>query len=399
MNKAAKINLLSTIIVIGFIFGVFYHYFLGAYLSVGKPYNSFVYPSNYALCDLFGIFPYLEHFNPYKKIVLWGAYFPLTYLLMFPFIFIKNKVICYLLYSLPFIIYLTFMNIRAFTCKTLTGIQNFQNIFIITLASYPVLYILDKGNFDMYLFILFGLCVYAFKSEKYLSSAVLLGVMNAMKPFTVLFLLLFLKQKKYKEFFISIIVSTILVILGFLIFKGEFFHNIKNFLAIQNLFRTMYALSNIVAIGFSSSIFMPMKIVALSFSHSKTFIENFVMVYDYLVLGFSMLTMFFIWREKSYWRQLTLLICNFILLPYCTYDYKLLFFLIPIWLFVNEEKEGKFDMAYVIIFSLLFIPKSIIINLVPEGWTSLSAIINPIIMVILCMLIIYEQYLLKKRKV
>jgi len=118
------------------------------------------------------------------------------------------------------------MNIKMFGCKSLTKMQYFQNIFILTVVSYPVLYLVDRGNFDLFLFVMFALFVYAFKSEKYFLASILLAVQNACKPFAVLFLLLFLFKKRYKEAFFSIILTIILIIGGFMILKGDFWNQI-----------------------------------------------------------------------------------------------------------------------------------------------------------------------------
>lgn len=401
MEKSEKVTLLSIIILVGFALGVFYHYILGFYLHAPEPYNSFLYPSSMAFCDIFGILPYIKDFAPYSHLVLWVAYFPLTYLIMFPFTLIKNPVVLYLIYIPGFLAYLMFMNIKTFTCKSLTKLQNFQNVFILTALSYPVLYVLDKGNFDMYLFVIFGLCVYAFKFEKYFISCVLLAIVNAMKPFTILFLILFLRKKRYKEFFLSLILTTLLVIGGFMIFKGAFFDQIIDFIKVQVLFKLTYATNASLGIGFSSSMFMPLKAIALHFSTSHAFIVNFVKLYSYICLAITGLTILFLWREKILWKQLTLIICNFLLLPYCTYDYKFIFLFIPIWLFINEEKSD-FDLAYILLFGLLLIPKSIIIHFLSiastgTNWLSLSAILNPIIMVVISLLIIYEQFYSNKK--
>ena len=401
MNKENKVLTLSSIILVGFAVGVIYHYVLGFYMRGGEPYNSFLYPASMAFCDFTGILPYIKDFAPYNDFVLWGAYFPLTYLLMFPFSLIKITPLIYLFYISGFLAYLIFMNIRMFTCSNLTKIQNFQNIFIITFLSYPVLYMLDKGNFDMFLFIIFGLCVYAFKSEKYLISSILLAIANAIKPFTILFLLLFLLKKKYKEFFLSLILTTLLVIGGFMVFHDNFFNQIVNFIKILALFKTTYAMGSYIGIGFCSSIFMPLKAIMLHFSTTPVDVANFVRIYDYVCYIMTAFTMFFICKEKTLWKQLTLVICNFLLIPYCTYDYKFIFLFIPIWLFINEEEKSKFDLTYIILFGLLFIPKSVILTFSTAtsnaNWLSLSAILNPIIMVVLSLLIIYEQFYAKSK--
>lgn len=396
MEKSEKVMVLSSIILIGFALGVFYHYFLGFYMHAPEPYNSFLYPASMAWCDLFGILPYIKDLKPYQDITLWVVYFPLTYVFMLPFAFIKNQILSYSIYLSGFIIYLTFMNIKMFSCKNLTKLQNFQNIFIITVLAYPVLYNLDKGNFDMYLFVLLGFWAYAFKNEKYGLSAFLLAIINACKPFTLYFLLLYLIKKRYKECFFSIIVTILLVIGGFMIIPDNFFNQI--IILIKNLifYKQTYTTGASMGIGFSSSIFMPLKTLMLHFSTNNQDVINFVNFYDYFCHVITIITLFFVWREKIFWKQLTLLICNFLLLPYCTYDYKLIFLFIPLWLFVNEDKKSKFDLTYLILFALLFVPKNIIISfpLIHNGssnWLSFSAIINPIILLVLSLLIVYEQ--------
>ena len=55
MEKEQKIMILSSIVLVGFVMGVFYHYILGFYLHAPEPYNSFLYPASMAFCDIFGI--------------------------------------------------------------------------------------------------------------------------------------------------------------------------------------------------------------------------------------------------------------------------------------------------------------------------------------------------------
>ena len=401
MEKSQKVTLLSTIILIGFTLGVIYHYILGYYLHYEEPYNSFLYNSSMAFCDFFGAFPYIQDFKPYQDVTMWVVYFPLAYFIIFPFLFIKNKILAYLIYLSGFVVYLITMNIKSFYCENLTKMQNIQNIFVLSVISYPVLYNLDKGNFDMYLFVLMGFWAYAFKNEKYGLSAFLLAVLNAIKPFSIYFLLLYLLKKRYKEFFFSIILTGILVIGGFMLLPDNFFNQISILLQSLIFFKKVYAYTVAIRNGFCSSMFMPLKAVMLHFSVSVSNMVNFVKIYDIFCYILTLVTLFFVWREKTFWKQLTLLICNFLLTFYCVYDYKLVFLYIPLWFFINQKNKSKFDLAYLLMFAFLFVPKSIIISLplINNGetnWISLSAIINPIIFSALSLLIIFEQFQNKK---
>ena len=402
MDKSEKITLFSIIILVGFAFGVIYHYILGDYLHYGGLFESFLYPARFAFCDFFSVLSHIKDFNPYKEVSLWTVYFPITYLFLFPFTLIKSKILAYLLYSSWFIIYTGVMNFKNFFCENLTKLQNFQNIFIITFLFYPFLYCLDKGNFDMYLFIMLGVWAYAFKDKKYLFSAVLLALMNAIKPFTLYFLLLYLKEKRYKDFFLSLILSGIFIFGGFKLLKGDYFTQIQILLYSVAEYKINYAYKISIFFGFSSSLFILLKSIMLAFTSNIKDIITFVKFYDYSCHIATIITLFFVWREKTYWKQLMLLICNFLLLPYITYDYKLMFLLIPIWFFINEERQAKFDLAYLLMLGFLLIPKNVIITL-PNFYESthyslsLSAIVNPLIMVMISLLIIFEQFYKNKK--
>lgn len=408
MGKSDKVTILSVIILVGFVFGVIYCYSTSLYLNLGFHNNSFLYPAIGSFCDFKDLLPYAKDLHPFNinnRLTLWVVYFPLAYIFLYPFAHIKSFILSYSIYMSGFIFYLLFMNIKVFYCKDLNKTQNFQNIFTITLISYPVLYILDKGNTDTVLFILLGLFVYAFKSEKYLLAAVLLAVENAFKPFPILFLLFFLLKKRYKEFFLSIILTAIMVIGGFMMLKGNVINQIAYLILNLKLFKAAYALSAFrdYGMGYASSLFMLLKLVLCKMTIKPT-ISTVLLTkfYDYFSLIVTFITIYFVCKEKTFWKQLTLLICNFLILPYVTYDYKLIFLFIPLWLFVSEINKSKFDLAYTILFGLLFIPKHIVISY-PQlshtmaNWFSLSIIINPILLIILSLLIIYEQFYDKKK--
>lgn len=405
MEKSEKVLLLSSIILVGFTFGVIYHYILGFYLDLGDPYNSFLFGASSALGDFSNVLPFIKDLNPYQEPTIWINYFPLAYILMFPFTLFKDLLIAYIVFAACFLSFLIFMNIKNFTCSNLTKIQNTQNIIIISLISYPVLYLLDKGNFDMYLFVLFALFVYSFKSEKYFLSAFILAIENAFKPFFIVFLILFLFKKKFKEFFLSIILTILMIVGGFLFLKGAFFNQIITLIKSLMLFKSIYVYqdNNSCGLFFCSSLFSLLKLVFCKLTSAPIVsFSLFAQIYSYLCFVITAFTIFFIWKEKVFWKQITLLVCNMLLIPYVTFDYKLIFLFVPIWLFVNENFKSKFDLAYTILFALLLIPKNIVITRIATSitaakWFSLSIIINPLILIAISGLIIFEQFYLKRK--
>lgn len=409
MDKTNKIMVFSSIILIGFIAAVFFHYIMGEYFHMPYPYNNFLFDSSTAFCDFKSLLPYAKDFAPYQTPSLWVVYFPLTYILLFPFSLIKNIAVSYLIFASGFLAFLTYMNTKYFTSENLSKLQNFQNIVIVSVLTYPVLYALDRGNFDMFLFILFAGFIYAFKSEKYMLSAFLLALQNAIKPFPILFLLLFLIKKRYKEFFLSLVMTALFVIGGFAFLKGNFFDQIVVFIKSLMLFKTTYVLQNNNNFGmfYNSSLFMTLKLLLCKLS-SPFMISTLLLekIYRIICLIITALTIFFTCKEKVFWKQVSLLTLYMLLTPYLVVDYKLILLFVPVWLFINAKESSGFDMVYTVLFGLLFIPKNIIITnpavlqasaQIPDDikWMffSLSTIINPLVIMTLMGLIVYEQFL------
>lgn len=402
MEKSEKITLLSSIVIVGFVFAVIYHYVLGSYMGLKYPYNSFLWDPHFVGGDFVLMLHLIKNLTPYGHIDSLANYFPLAYLILYPLSFIKNFFISYFILLVGFLGFFITMNFKSFKCDNLTQVDNFRNIFVFTFISYPLLFLLDRGNFDIILFIFFTAFVYFFKWEKYLLAAIFIAGANACKPFPLFFLVLFLFKKKYKEFFISLILSVLLIIGGFLALNGDFFNQVTVFSLNLFEFKKEYLLSysqNNYGMYGSSSLFMVLKLLLTRLTATPIIAPAFLVeIYKYLSLFAGGIILFFVAKEKVFWKQISLLTLQMLLLPYLTNDYKLIFLFVPIWLFVNAKIKSKYDLVYTILFGLLLIPKSLTILTPHIGYGyyfSLSMIINSSIMITLIGLIIAEQVRLK----
>ncbi|MDD1444181.1 DUF2029 domain-containing protein, partial [Dolichospermum sp. ST_sed3] len=397
MEKSEKVLILSTIVLVGFVLAVVYHYILGYYLKLDFPENTFLWTPEVHFSDFVAFLDVIKNFSPFENLNFSVNYFPVAYILLFPFSLIKNKIIAYLLFSGIFVSFFVFMNRLFLKCENLTKLQNIQNIFILTFLSYPFLMLLDRGNFDMFLFILFAGFLYSFKSGKYLLSACILAVINAIKPFWLIFLILFLFKKRIKEIIFSLTITALLIIGGFMLLKGDFFSQLSVFLTNLTLLKYDYLYSNANNVGMfgSSSLFMALKLLftrhLLPFFISTGFL---VKIYGFLSLAITVAIIFFAYKEKTFWKQITLLTLYMLLVPYIIIDYKLIFLFGPLWLFLNSKEKSDFDLKYTILFGLLLIPKNII-KYTPWFFQgacfSASILINPLLIIYFMYLIISEQ--------
>lgn len=406
MEKREKVLLISIIILVGFVVAVIYHYVFAFYLGKTEPYNTFLAHPRDFLCDFYRLLPDIKGFAPYLKGKFGQNYFPLAYLMLSPFAYIKNVFVAYFIFASIFIAGIAYFNTKAISCEKLTKLSNFQNIFIMTVLPYPLLYLMDRGNFDMIMVLFFVGFLFAFQKEKYKLAAILLAITNAMKPFAVLFLFLFLIRKKYKEFFLSIGITFIFIFGGFMFFKGDFFAQVAGLFKGTRWYKSEYVYSlykNNYGMERGSSLFMLLKLIFCK-STPVPIISTFLLDKIYSVFCFvaAGLTLFFTWREKVFWKQVALLTCNMMLLPYYMEDYKLIFLFAPIWLFIMAKEKSRLDVIYAILLALLFIPKHIIIfrtwiTYTMSPWFSTSVVINPLIIITLMVLIVYDQFRKKEK--
>lgn len=395
MEKSDKVLTLSTIVLIGFSIAVLFHYFLGDYLGFSYPYNTFLYSPEQFASDFTILTHFIKDLNPYQTPSFWINYFPLAYIILFPLSLIKNNMVSYFVLLIIFECFWIPMNIKMFGCKNFNKIQNVQNIFILTALSYPLLNLVDRGNFDMILLIFMSGFIYLFQKKRIVASLLVLTVINAIKPFFILFLLLFLYKKKYKEVFLSLVLSFVLVIGGFLVFKGGLFSQIGVFL--QSLLITKKELVYTIGGGLSnsSSLFMALKLI---FCRDLNWIttKELAAICNIINIPILFIVGFFVYKEKIFWKQVALLTLHMLTFSLIVCDYKLIFLFIPIWLFVNVREKSKHDLIYTILFGLLLIPKRYLIILSGK-LVSFSIILNPLIMLTLMGLIIGDQLCLKKK--
>jgi len=404
MEKSEKITLVSTIVLVGFFIAVIFHYSLGFYLNGSYPFNTFLGNPTEKFTDFTGGVLLIKDLAPFAQINPWANYFPLAYILYFPFAFINNVFVSYGIFLSTFLSFLIYSNIKFLKSDNISFLENFSNIFIMTFLCYPVLFLLDKGNLDAILLIFFTVFVFLFKNEKYLSSSILLSVINAIKPFPILFLFLFLFKKRYKEFFFSIIITMFLVIGGFMVLKGNFFNQVVVF--IQNLafFKRDYIYANNNNFGMiqNSSLFMAMKLLFCRLS-TPSLISTVLLdkIYSTISILGNIIILFFVAKEQIFWRKIALLTFSMLLFSYVVLDYKLVFLLVPMWLFLNAKETSRFDVIYSALFGLLFIPKNIIITNYPTSLSifSISIILNSLLLISFIVLIIIDHINNSKKEV
>jgi hypothetical protein len=254
-----------------------------------------------------------------------------------------------------------------------------------------------------------SLFFFAFAKEKYALSSIFLGIAIAFKLYPAVFLVLFIKNKCYKECIYCVIFVVILTIAALFTFPEGLIKSTNMWL------NAFVEINKIMAFSHdfyhTNTLFFLVQIAVYLYSiirgHSTeaqyTSHLNHSVIYYYIlaILMFTFLAFFTLKYEKTYWKQVTVLFFCGMLFPTISVEYKLIILFIPIFLFIKQSVIDKhqsiiFNKIYLLLFSLLLIPKNyLIFNFYLDEKipiiSGISPLFNIFIMLFFIFLIIYER--------
>lgn len=404
-NLDNKSKMLAFMVMLGFVLSVFKHYILGAYMQLSYPYNTFLFTPNDRFNDFFNMLRACKDNNPYlTSYWLKSVYFPAANTFFYVFGLIRNELLSLGVYTCVFLIaYLSYIKKNLFPVNSLDSIRDF---LIIGFLTYPVLFSLDRANLDMYIFLLILGFVVFFQKGRFVLSSLFLSLAIAMKLYPGVFIFLFFKEKKYKEIAITIAVTLCISVVSLVSYQGGFFENLQGMLSTFQGFNQSY--SGAAGLQHNVSYYGVLKIITVGYYYTvqgihdaatASMLANGVLKIPYMflvVLLFAFVVFYVLKYEQAFWKNVYLLSATMILFPHVSFDYKLIYILIPIILFLQDESWTPFCKEYLVLFGIMLIPNN---YLYIRGDISSAVIVYPIIMTVLAVLVIVERMILNKKTV
>lgn len=395
MTREKKIYTISLLILIGFTISILYHYRM-IVLGFGYPYNTFLFRPEDRFMDFVNNSRY--SFNPYNTANADAIYFPVLYrLIYFFFVFTKEK------YSLPiFLIVFIYVLLMVvwFNVKTSSKWLSVANTFIYVFLSYPVLFTIDRANFEVLVFFSLFLFVMLLES-RIMWSAFFLALAITFKGFPVVLAILLFSKKRYKELVFAGCFSLGITLVAYQSYPNGMIANIYGHLRNLTMYNDFYA-TKLQGLMFGNSLLGAIKFVVFWFDAGN--VQNYVVPANLMTayLGFVVvmlivLIFYMIFVRTRLWQEVALLIFILNLFPPVSGDYKLLHIFIPMFLFFSEKEKEKSDWVYAVLFGLLLISKDYyrLPNL-PE--VSVSVFLNPLLMLMMVLLILLngtKKYIFK----
>lgn len=376
MEKKDKIQLISLILIAGFVFSMTVIYLMSTHFHRAYPDNTFLFDPRDQFHDETNLAS-IRH-DPYRSMKVYGNLLPLFYL----FLGVVNAagmragLAVYLAAFLAFFFAYAWRNLRGDTrTETLT------NCLVFSFLTYPFLFCLDRANPEMYEFILLACFVVYYQRKEVLKASAALSVAANFKPFPLFFLLLYAGDRRWRDMAVCLGMSALLLVAALLAFGPDVATNVRDLLLILRHYNDAFVVGD-AGLSFGGSLFGLLKVFYyLAARHHRDVHVVREMLSGYLaftVLAFLAVAAFIALVEKSYWKRIALIVLAMNLLPPVSADYKLLDLFIPLFLFLNAGAGGRGDRAYCILFALLLVPK----NFYPlhGSLISVSVVLNPLLM-------------------
>ena len=345
-----------TIVLVGTVACVIYHYIAAAYLHLHNPRPTFLFlPEDY-FNDWDNLFIFARDFldgipGPY-------AYFPFAILSSVGTTLLPMRLGMVLLVAL-FLFVLAVMLARWAADAEEDVLTRVQQVFIVIVLSYPVLFALDRGNLEMLLFVLIaGFFYFLYVRESPWLAALLLAAAIAFKLYPATLLLLLLAERRYKPLGLTVVLAVARTAVSALAVSALGGFSLAELSAMNTSGKQLYQVSMVdlgggVQHGHTLwGVFrLAMKLRERSPESMQTTLYAVASA-----LAFLALAVHTVFRETERWKRVLFSVAPALLLPYVSADYTLIQMYFPLVFFLRSPRKSRRDFAYVVLFALLFIP-------------------------------------------
>ena len=403
LENHKKLIFISAITIIGFISAVLFCCYQGYYLHNGYPFNTILFTRKQIFTDFTII--YNLYGNPDNmQLSFVPAFFLVPKIYMFwehdlaRKIWIASSLILFIIYN--FINYYS-----VFKDKFIKFVKTKAFIFsLIFLCSYPFLFGIDRGNFELTLLFILALFIWLYQKKRYMLAGIVLSLAIDMKFFPFFFLLLFLSDRKYKAFFFTIFVLIITNLLCLKAYSGDYLYNLFHFFINDNNYTEQMVMKH-GGFEYGASLYGVFKYF-LNVKFNILPIETLMKVYEIFAGSMIVLISLYVWFiEKTFWKKVAIITIMRLLFVFISAYYTLILLLIPVYLFCQHKQQDKNDWFYTSAFGLLMIPYNYLLIYHENTWYNIcpdaGILIFPLIMLYIMVKIISDgikQYLTEKAK-
>ncbi|MCX6102056.1 MAG: glycosyltransferase 87 family protein [Proteobacteria bacterium] len=293
-------------------------------------------------------------------------YFPFANMIFVLFTFIsieKSLVLFSALYSAGILYFIFRFNVLRQTSLRL------GSSIIFSFFTFGYIFCLDRGNVEGFLFFFLLGFFWFFQKRNLSTAAMFLAAAISMKLYPLVFLLLFISERKYAEIAFTLLL-VLMLSFGSLYFHhgslGENWYFISHGLgAIKKNNPFLGEAPNFIYTGVS--LFSAMKILVIKANLMPVIGRVLIGLHLSIVLFLTIIfSLYVVFAGAKIWKKVFVLVTMILILPQFSFEYKMLQVVLPLLFFLNDE-DAKIENSraayrhywfYLMVFVLLLIPKS-----------------------------------------
>jgi Glycosyltransferase family 87 len=373
MRNRDEVLWLMLLMFVGFSVAVFSHYLMGFYLGQPYPYNTFLSNPLYRFSDLYQTWLTTGNPSPYLGS---SATFPSSYL---PFTHLILKPLTWLPYflALPLFLVSTAAAILWLLAAQLREVAlplRLVTASVIGLLNYPVLLMLDRGNVESLILLLVAGSALNARRGAWKWSAVLIGAAAAMKGYPLLFVLVLVGARRYRDAAVAVVTAAGLTLVSFMTFSGGLLENAR---ALIHSLGTVFAINaGEIGVQHGSSLSGLASAVAHT-APAMSWLPETVAPISLAVLLVGAIGVAS--GRLALWQSFAVVAGLTVLVPSVSFDYRLVLLMVPLVVLLREP-GGSLRRPSLLLIGLLFVPKGLPIL---YGGVSLGVVVNPLLLLLL----------------
>lgn len=383
--KARRVRLIVTLVLIGTMAAIAYHYVAGFYLDLGYPHSTFLFKASDHFNDWY--LPHAQATDFVRGAAAPFIYFPFGYLVIVAGSVLPVHVGLVLLLA----VFLTVMALLLWKwvadCEehVLTRVQY---VFILAFLSYPVLFAVDRANLDLLLFVLVaGFFYFRYVRDMPWLAALFLAAAIAFKLYPASLLLVLLAERRYRSVLLTVGLAVVMTGGALLALGALSGHSLGEMVRMSSAEKGGYQQFMVYLGGglqHSHTLWGMLRLpgflqgAAVAGWETKTYTLLAAVVFTAIAVD----VVFF---EKDTWKRILLAVVPTLLLPFVSTDYTLLYLYFPLVFFVNSPRTSRWDTVYLVLFAVLLVPVDyyyVFYDYVLDG-ISISVVVYPLALVAL----------------
>jgi len=259
--------------------------------------------------------------------------------------------------------------------------------FVVSMMSYPFLFTMHTGNLEIWVFIFICMFFLSYNAGHRALSTGFLAAAIAMKLYPAIFIVMFVIDKRYRLVLYTSAWVVALTLLPFLIWPTDLDIYLSAFLEGMRFYKYLM-IESYSGVYFGHSLINSLRALWPGLQSDLLFPAYYLFAGIVLIL----MTIYATLIEKVLWKKVAVLVIALCLLPPTSTEYKLLYFFIPFFFFVNHDVKSKSDALHTFLFGLLFINKGYI-YFHGDQYVTLNGIANTVIMIAMFIVILVEHFL------